>query len=258
MSEELISILRKLVKLQEYDEELRLLSEEINSIPLEIQNQENELTNIQKSKEEIKEEIKRLHVEIKNKEIEIQTIEQQIKKHTQELNSVKTNEQYKALLSEIEKLNKQKDVIETEILTLMEEVDRKNKELKDEEEKLNKVKGSVEQKIKELREQQQQLIRKFDLKNKEKEDFIANNLDKRYLDIYNNIASKKETALAAVNLSDNTCDKCNMYITKQEINDIRKYEEFVFCSSCSRILYIAEDLKIQQSTEEDIALSQLK
>lgn len=257
MSEELISVLRKLVKLQQYDEELRLLDEEINAIPIEIQNQENELINTQKIKENIKEEIKKIQIEIKNKEIEIQSIEQQIKKHTQELNSVKTNEQYRALLSEIEKLNKEKDNIEVEVLTLMEEIDKKNKELKEEEEKLNKVKGLVEQKIKELKDYQQQLKQKFELKSKEREEFISN-IDKKYLDIYNNIASNKESALAAVSLADNTCEKCNMYITKQEINDIRKYEDFVFCNSCSRILYIAEDLKIQQNTEEDIALSKLK
>ncbi|MEN3013049.1 MAG: C4-type zinc ribbon domain-containing protein [Endomicrobiia bacterium] len=255
---ELFLVLQKLVKLQKYDEELRLLDEEINTIPLEIKSQENLLLEEQKTKDEIKERIKKNQVEIKEKEIEIQSIEQQIKKHIQELNSVKTNEQYRALLSEIEKLNAQKDAIETEVLILMEELDKENKELKKEEEKLDKIKNLAEQKIKELKELQQQLKQKFDLKLKEREEF-ASTIEKKYLDIYNNISSKKENALSAVNFSDNTCEKCNMAITKQEINEIKKYEEFVFCSSCSRILYIAEDIKnIQQNTEEGIALPQLR
>ncbi|MCS7231939.1 MAG: C4-type zinc ribbon domain-containing protein [Elusimicrobiota bacterium] len=254
MSEELILTLKKLLKLQSYDEELILLKEEIEAIPIEIQNQESLISQIQKAKDELKEKIKKTQVEIKEKEIEIQSIEQQIKKHTQELNSVKTNEQYRALLNEIERLNQQKDTIETEILILMEELDKKNKELKEEEDRLNNTKNLVEQKIRELKEKHQKLKENFELKNKER-NLFASTIDKKYLDIYNNISSKKESALSAVNFSDNTCEKCNMSITKQEINEIRKYEEFIFCSSCSRILYISEDLKdTQQTTKEGIAL----
>ncbi|MCX7956469.1 MAG: hypothetical protein N2643_01045 [Endomicrobia bacterium] len=247
-------IIKKLVKLQSFDEELRFLEEDIALIPEEINQQNIVLKDLQTKVEEIKEQTKKIQIEIKEKEIEIQTIEQQVKKHTQELNSVKTNEQYKALLTEISKLNEQKDKLETDVLSLMDELEKENKEILCKEQELKKNKETITKKISDLEQKQKLLQEKLQIKQKERDDFVSS-IDKEYLDIYNHISSRKETALSSVNLSENTCNSCNMSLTKQEINEIVKYESFVFCSSCSRILYLAEDLEEIQDTEEDIALS---
>lgn len=237
-------IIKKLVKLQHLDDEILSLEEEINLVPLETKKLEEEINQLQKDVELNKENIKTIQVQIKNKEIELQSLEQQVKKHTQELNSVKTNEQYKALLAEIEQINKKKDEIETDIIILMEQVESKKQESLNFEKKVSMRRLEIEQKINELKQKLSDLQLKYEQKKQERKNFVSL-IDNRYLSIYEKINHTREGAMSEVVNPGNgySCSKCGMRLTEQEISDIRKYVDFVFCNSCSRILYISQDLE---------------
>lgn len=237
-----IKELKKLIKLQEYDNSLALLGEEIENIPQEIKKLEEDIKLLQQNISQIKENIKNIQLQIKQRELDLQSVEQQIKKHTQELNSVKTNEQYRALLDEINNLNKQKDKIETEILELMSNLDISNKEFNEKEKIGVQKQKEIEQEIKKLENKKQQLIQQIEEIRKEREKFCLG-IEKKYLEIYERITLNRKDALSAVDLSDKSCGKCHMKLTQQEINEISKYEDFVFCETCSRILYIPSDLE---------------
>lgn len=243
-----LELIKKLVKLQRLDEEVFSLEEEINLVPTEIEKLEEEIKNLHKSVESNKESIKSIQLQIKNKELELQSLEQQIKKHTQELNSVKTNEQYKALLAEIEQLNNKKDSIETDIITLMEKIDTEKKAFVNFEKDVSIKRLEIEQSINNLKQKLSNLQSEYEKKKQERQNFISS-VDNKYLAIYEKINSNKEGAMSEVVNTGNgySCSKCGMRLTEQEISDISKYTDFVFCNSCSRILYIAQDLEKDKS-----------
>jgi predicted nucleic acid-binding Zn-ribbon protein len=66
----------------------------------------------------------------KNSELEIEAKDQAVRKHSGELNSVKSNDAYKALVLEIEAAKKEKILLEDQVLVLMEKIEVLQKESK--------------------------------------------------------------------------------------------------------------------------------
>ena len=66
----------------------------------------------------------KLQVEKKARELSIAEKEEEIRKHQRDLNMVKDNDAFKALLTEIETAKKRQDEIETEVLGLLEAIDK--------------------------------------------------------------------------------------------------------------------------------------
>jgi len=110
------------------------------------------------------------------------------------------------------------------------------------EKEYNQISKEIEKKIVDLKLTQQQLNKQLEELKSQRQNF-ASQIEKKYLSVYEHISSNKDGALSEVNLNDKSCGKCHMRLTQQEINEISKYEEFVFCESCSRILYIPKDLE---------------
>ncbi|MCX7941329.1 MAG: hypothetical protein RMJ13_04640 [Elusimicrobiota bacterium] len=247
---DLIITLKKLIQLQIYDQEIIDLEEEINSIPDQISQLEKTIESLQKNLDTDRNQLKDLQLKIKNRELDLQSVEQQIKKHTQELNTVKTNEQYRALLTEIDNLNKQKDQVEIEIIELMETIDKSKAKTAAAEKEFSLKREEIQKQIENLKQKKQNLENTLTEKIKEREDF-AKNIQQKFLSQYERIRKSRDGAMSPVVQTERgySCGKCNMRLTEQEISDINKYEEFIFCSSCSRILYIPKDLEEHQNIE---------
>ncbi len=86
-------------------------------------------------------------VQKKNLEIEIDTQDQQIRKHSGQLNSVKSNDAYKALLLEIEASKQQKTALEDQVLVLMESIEKLQKQSKEDDVAAQRERTDLEKKI---------------------------------------------------------------------------------------------------------------
>lgn len=241
MNDKFFAEFKKLIELQKIDDEITSLVEQLETIPIEIDKLNQYIQQIQHSIEENKNSIKQIQVSLKQKELDVQTIESQINKHNSELNVVKTNEQYKALLNEIQRLKSEKDKIETEILELLSTQDELLQKIKLSDTELNTKKSDIEKQISDLKKKQQDLEQQKNAKETERQT-LAQQIENQYLSTYERIKTNRDNvALSAVR--DKSCSVCNMKLTQQEINEVSKYEEFIFCESCSRILYIPQDFE---------------
>ncbi|MFH1541195.1 MAG: C4-type zinc ribbon domain-containing protein [Elusimicrobiota bacterium] len=227
--------LSKLIELQDVDLKIDEANNDIKKIDNEIIFL---LDTLEKEKEQIETVKKNLtssSILKKEKEIRIISIEEEIKKHNTELNAVKTNNAYKALLSEVEDGKKEKLKLEDELLLLM-ETDEKNsddvknlqKEYENKKLKFNERKIQFENNLKSLNELIVQLsdIRKTKLVE----------LSKNIADKYENIRKNKNGS-AVVVIKNNSCGGCHRSLPIHIIDEVKKDKDLVFCSNCMRILY---------------------
>src|SRR5262249_25176046 len=105
----------QLVRLQEQDKVLDALKTALDKVPADVAAIQ-KIIEAEKAKiQEVKAKSNQLQLAKKEKESEVQAKEAAVRKHGEELNKVKTNDAYKALLSEIEKAKKDASDLETRI-----------------------------------------------------------------------------------------------------------------------------------------------
>lgn len=225
-----------LVELQEMDIDLDRMEEEYTSIPDEIDACKKEIESRKSEVEENRKQSKELMVEQKNLEIEISSKEEAIKKHKMELNTIKTNEQYKILQAEIARAEQEKSVLEDEYLKLIDIIGEKNKLIAGAEQELKSEEARILASIKELEDKSAALEQEINRKKEERGKYVAV-VTETILKKYEHIRKGKDGI--AISMIENThCGSCRINLPPQVINEVSKGAWLVFCDNCSRILYL--------------------
>ncbi len=230
--------IRKLIKLQEIDSELDSLIEECSFIPAEIENKKNLISEMKNKLEEDRKKLKNFQVQHKELDLELISCEDAIKKHKTELNIVKTNEQYKALLAEIAKKETEKSGIEDKILQLMENIDSYSNMLKEKEKKLKEEEVKILEQIKSLEEKKKNLEEQIKTQENKRREF-SNTIKLDILKKYEHIRESKEDGVAIAAIENNHCGCCRIKLPPQVINEVSKGNDLVLCDNCTRILYLS-------------------
>jgi uncharacterized protein len=227
------SDLEKLRELQQLDLAIAALKAEVAAIPKRVQQIETKLSSAKKRVEDSKAAVKANELARRNHEHEIQAENNKISKFRDQSSSVKTNEQYKALLSEIAHAEQAIKGHEDKILDNMVELDVINAEVKAAEAAL-KAETSVNEKEK-LDTQAE---------GKQKEQVLAERLKHRtelraavnedLLTTYDRVAKGRGTGLAEAR--GQRCMACQVMMRMQVWQDVKNGGTEA-CSSCSRILY---------------------
>jgi predicted nucleic acid-binding Zn-ribbon protein len=227
------SVLDLLVRIQNLDDEVEQVESRLDKIPQEIEKLERQIETKSDELKNSETRIQELKKNYKLKEIEIADNEGKITKLNTQTFAVKTNEEYRALLSEVEFLKKRNHEIEDEMIGIMEEEE--------------KIRGSIN----DIRTETAEYITKSqariaDLQNesvtlKEKKNAarveLENNFSKLPADVkelYNRIAKSRGRAVCLI--SDNTCTGCFANLTHQFLNELKKRNRILLCDNCGRIL----------------------
>ena len=228
--------LKKLVVLQVKDKEIDDLRQKIDQIPQAIELKNENIAQLKKESEESKELSTRLVLERKNLEADLAKKDEEIKKHGGELQVVKSNEAYKALLDEIANLKDQKDECETKILEVMESMDKAKAEEVEAAKNYESKKKVVEGEIAVLTAEQKQLEETLGALTDARGKFLAD-VPGDALNRYERLRQKRAVALVPVT-QQGSCGGCQMTLTQQILNNLLKARDFVTCESCQRMLYI--------------------
>ncbi len=176
--------------------------------------------------------------DIDRKELDLKTNEGAITKFNVQLNSIKTNKEYSALISEIGSKKADMSILEDEILDTMSKLEiakqgfeKATDNLRNEEESLKDLIHSVDAEVKETDTE----IEKIKGEQKKYIDL----LDEHSLANYNRLSNIKG-GKAIVPVIGNVCGGCFMNIRTQTLNALMGSKDLVFCQSCSRILYLDE------------------
>ncbi|MDR0401414.1 MAG: hypothetical protein LBH27_00160 [Endomicrobium sp.] len=229
--------LELLYELQKCDINIHELKKEIDKIPYKILEIEKKLEyKIKKNDLNVKKEnFVKLNLLKKEKESLLDLDEKKINKYTAELNTIKSNDIYKSLLFEIEKIKENKNILENEVLELMEKIDNEETEIKNNEFELKEIEQKLENEICKVKDFKEELKKKIIEKEIEREN-QKSKIDKSVLYQYEklHVCGHNEKIICIIN--DESCDSCGMLLRPQLINQAQKCHELVFCDNCSGIL----------------------
>ncbi len=241
------SDLKTLIDLQRIDTEIAELSSQIETFPSQIQAIEKQLNDFIHAHEERQQRLNANQKERRAMEGEIQLIRQTISKHKDQLYQVKTNEQYRAMLKEIEGEEDNIRRIEDGILEKMIESEELQEQVKEaagrldaEKARVAAEKGQLEAAAKAAREQRDQSARK--------RQELAARLDEGILVRYERVR-KGRGGLALAEVRQGKCMGCNVLLRPQLYYDVRAGEGLYECENCARILYSVE--RFQTPAEAD-------
>ncbi|MDR1244591.1 MAG: C4-type zinc ribbon domain-containing protein [Endomicrobium sp.] len=233
--EDLSQDLALLFELQNYDIKISDIDRQISLAPSLIE-QKNII--LEDKKVELSER-KKKYVDLvslkKEKESLLADKEKAIEKHSMELNTVKSNDTYKALLLEIEKAKADKSILEDELLALMEKVDEESAKIKAAENEFQKFEENIKKEITDIKNNADKLKEDaIALANKRENHKLK--VSKSVLSHYERLKEGRDGRGMAI-VDGESCGGCGMVLRTQLINQALKGQELVFCDNCSRILF---------------------
>jgi predicted nucleic acid-binding Zn-ribbon protein len=154
--------------------------------------------------------------------------------------AVKTNQEYKALLHEIEMAKAEKDAIEERILVLLMEADAINEELMAAEAARAEAVREGEQTRVALSAERSSLESELErlAADRSRE---ARALDPALAAKYDQLL-KQRRGLAVVPMHGDTCSACQLRLRPHVAQQVRRGDSVVQCESCQRILYVTPQL----------------
>ena len=230
--------LKAVIEVQQLDQQVAELTGLIDSLPKQIQTLQSQLDEFIHAHEERKKRLTANLKERKDLEGEVKVIQEKITKHKDQLYQVKTNEQYRAMLKEIEGEEGNTRKIEDQILEKMIEAEDIQKHIQEAAARLEGEKARVAAEIKRLEdERQKHMDEREHLQARRKE--VTANLTDSVLALYERIRTYR-TGAAVAEVRDGLCTACNVRLRPQVYNEIRTSEAVMTCENCSRILYYIE------------------
>jgi predicted nucleic acid-binding Zn-ribbon protein len=233
--------MRALVALQDKDKVLDAIQKDIDSVPPRIAAVQADLANEKKRMDAAKAKTMELEKKKKSKELDVAQKEEAARKHTGQLNELKSNEAYKAMQIEIEKEKAAAGDIETEVLVIMEEIDKSKAEEKAVAAELKKIEDFSKTDLAKLEAELSHAKGLF-AEAKVARDAAAEPVPADLMKVFNHIRSRGKPD-AVVPVVDGHCGSCQMTLTPAMIAEVAKLKSLPVCESCQRILY-----KPEQST----------
>jgi len=224
-----------LIKVQEIDIKKRDIERKRKELPEKILNVKAQLTGRKNSLQELKEKIKKIESERKTVELEVESKQAQALKYKGQLVQIKTNQEYKALQSEITDIKNECIKLEDIILDIMEKNESAMSEAAKEEALLKQEEDAVLIEEQNIKDQLTREERELEGLLKDREELIPK-VDTYILETYSYIFEDGDD-IAIVPAKNGTCGGCHIKLTSQIVSDLRKSQEVVACENCGRILY---------------------
>ena len=226
--------LEKLIELEKVDREIVRLNEEVASLPKRVAAIESKLADDKAAVERAKAAIKSNESGRRKLEADIQGFQQKIIKYREQSSSVKTNDEYRALMHEVEFAEKQISGSEDKILELMIALEAEEKGLKAAETNLKEESAAVEKEKIEARTrtaEDESLLGGLNSKRTE----LRGGVGDSSLAHYDRVMRQRKSAIAEAR--DQKCMACFVVLRPQNWLEVRRNEHIIACSSCGRILY---------------------
>jgi len=224
-----------IIELQRLDSEIHNASLVLEGIPRLVQDVDRKIQATTKLVADAKDKMAQNQKKRRDLESEVKDQKVAIGKYKRQLNEVKTNKEYTALLHEIEETQRKVDALEEGIIAEMLAADDVEEEIKAalhkqsaEEDVLKKEKIVLDEKMKETEARYAALA-------KEREALLPR-IPREQIKLYESLFLKKGgTALSPV--TGEFCAMCHMRVRPQMLNEIRDKAKVILCENCGRILY---------------------
>src|ERR1700691_3488437 len=237
--------IEKLLELQVADKEIRKLQDEVAALPRRMAVIEQKLAGTKAQLEKAKAAAKNDDANRKKFEANIKDLQGKISKYRDQSLDVKTNDQYKALLHEIEFSEQEIRLNEDRILEVMVNGDAREQEVKAAEAELKAEMPEIEKEKEDARRVTAEDQKKLSEWNA-KRDGLRQGIAEDVLRQYERVAKFRGTGLAEVR--EQKCMGCQVMLRPQTYNEVRNGATVMVCESCSRVYYFnpANEVKPEQ------------
>jgi len=225
--------IENLMRLQDADREIRRLQEEIAALPKRVALIEEKLAGHKTALEAAKAAVKTDEADRRKFETAIQDLRQKITKYRDQSLEVKTNDQYKALMHEIQFAEQDIRANEDKILDLMVNVEAREQKVKIAEAELKAEAAEVEKEKNEARERTAEDQKQMAEWNAKRE-AIRGAINPDLIRHYERVMKFRGSGIAEVR--DQKCTGCQTLLRPQTYNEVRAGKT-IECESCQRILY---------------------
>lgn len=224
-----------LVTLQDRDRKMLKYMREARDIPARKELIEGQLTDSQAALTAAQAAQKENVAAQKTLEVEIDSVKGRIAKYKNQELTVKNNDEYKALESQIVMCRKEIEKLENREMSLMEGSEKIAAELVHCQQRLVDAQASVDAEKGALDRRLANTTEDIERMQAKRIKMIAD-IDKDTLRIYTRIMNNKKD-YAIVPVERDTCGGCHMQLTPQTVHDTKSRQKLVSCSYCGRLLY---------------------
>jgi uncharacterized protein len=228
--------LELMIELQSAETELSSMEAVLEKMPAQAAAFEKELDDVTRLVEAGKIRLDELKKKYRALETDFEASQERVKKRRTQLDSVKTNKDYQALLKEIEEVKEAGSRIEDDMLQCLDDIEEAEsvfaaaqKVYSDKKKITDGKKREMDVTASEMREKMVQL--------KDRVQALAEKLDPKLKKKYYNIKSKSG-GVAIVSVNDAVCKGCHLNIPPQLYNELHKEDEIRVCPHCYRMIYV--------------------
>jgi uncharacterized protein len=238
--------LRLLVDLQKKDSLIIEKRRFIDKVPNRISEVDEPLKQAKLSLEQMKKKSEAVARKKKEKEAALSEAQEKIIKMKSRVSDMKSNKEYQAYQKEVEASEKNIFGIEDEILQLMEEIDLASGEQKEKEARVNQEIERFEKFKDELNTEVAGYEKELDLLKKERTGMVAK-ISPEVYNLYMNLLCDSGDGVAVTPAKNELCSGCDMNIPPQLYVEIKKNEDIIQCPQCRRILFAPEETQPVQT-----------
>ena len=229
--------IEKLLALQACEQKVRHLEQLLQAIPIDVKRLQDTIEAEEKTLADAKARLRKMEVSRKDLDNRVGVAQEQILRYKNQQLQVKKNEEYQALIHEIEGLEKEILDWEEEEIGLMLEIDSETENYKKQEASLASSTELIKRKIAVLEN------RRADLKNRLADAALRlqsadRDIDPAYLRAYRPMAARMKLPVV-VGLKMQKCLGCHLRVSNEIMEKARKGVALTTCHNCGRLVYFA-------------------
>ena len=232
--------IEKLLVLQKRDRSIARAKEEISGLAHERAEVMGRSDNAEEANAKAEQKSKDLEVRKNALETEIKSEEEKIRTYSRQQLETKDNQEYKALGRQQETCKESISNLETEEISVLEEMDVHAEVLKTTRAELDEANADKAKAQAEIDERESNLGKKLEELAAQRAEAEAN-IDQTTLSRYNRLVERKGPNIV-VGIQHGSCGGCHMKLPEGEIIEIKSGLKVNYCSNCGRIVYYTRDM----------------
>ena len=237
--------MENLLRLQALDLKIEACKLRETDIPKQKSAFDTQIARLDEELAESEERVKKLQLEQRECEGDIEQYKTQIGKYNDQLVSVKKNEEYTALLHEIEAEKKKISQREDRILEIMEAIEGAKDRNEADKKRIAEERAGIEKELKAIDDELAEAIKhREELEAKRQP--ILDACEAAMLTQYERIRKAKRTGAAIVPLvNESSCGGCHMTLLPQTVNEVLGGQH-IACRTCGRIVYHETNFNLEE------------
>ncbi|MGO8702271.1 MAG: zinc ribbon domain-containing protein [Candidatus Brocadiia bacterium] len=231
--------IKMLIQLQELDATVQRLKQTKDKLAMEAAEADRASAAEKQTLTDKSSEAKSFRMALDKRELDLKEVEGRIKKLEVQLNTVKSNKEYAAFQHEILGLKADKSRIEDEILKMFEQSEQQQKEIKQLAAKAADASAAMSERRKAIQAALQDADARVERVQKERAELSAK-IPPAFRNPYERLLTRADgRAMAACR--NYVCSGCRMSLTANTVSLLMGGDKLIYCQSCGRILYLADD-----------------